>query len=37
VIGIEYCYARGTARKAIDSLAEHGLVMKVQGRGTFVV
>lgn len=29
--------ARGTVRKAIDALAEEGLVIRVQGRGTFVV
>ena len=28
--------ARGTVRKAIDALAEEGLVVRVQGRGTFV-
>jgi DNA-binding GntR family transcriptional regulator len=29
--------ARGTVRKAIDALEEDGLVVRVQGRGTFVV
>jgi DNA-binding GntR family transcriptional regulator len=29
--------ARGTVRKAIDALEEEGLVVRVQGRGTFVV
>lgn len=29
--------ARGTVRKAIETLAEEGLVVRVQGRGTFVV
>lgn len=29
--------ARGTVRKAIDPLEEEGLVVRVQGRGTFVV
>jgi DNA-binding GntR family transcriptional regulator len=28
--------ARGTVRKAIESLAAEGLVRRVQGRGTFV-
>jgi GntR family transcriptional regulator len=28
--------ARGTVRKAIDALEEEGLVVRVQGRGTFV-
>ena len=29
--------ARGTVRKAIAALEEEGLVVRVQGRGTFVV
>jgi len=29
--------ARGTVRKAIDVLADEGLVTRVQGRGTYVV
>ena len=28
--------ARGTVRKAIDALADEGLVVRVQGRGTYV-
>jgi GntR family transcriptional regulator len=32
----EHGVARGTVRKAIDALAEEGLVNRVQGRGTFV-
>jgi GntR family transcriptional regulator len=28
--------ARGTVRKAIDVLADEGLVIRVQGRGTYV-
>lgn len=32
----EHGLARGTVRKAIDALAEEGLVSRVQGRGTFV-
>jgi DNA-binding GntR family transcriptional regulator len=32
----EHGVARGTVRKAIDLLAEEGLVNRVQGRGTFV-
>ena len=32
----EYGVARGTAKKALDSLVEAGLVRRVQGRGTFV-
>ena len=28
--------ARGTVRKAIDLLADEGLVTRIQGRGTFV-
>jgi GntR family transcriptional regulator len=33
----EHDLARGTVRKAIDVLADEGLVNRVQGRGTFVV
>jgi DNA-binding GntR family transcriptional regulator len=33
----EHGLARGTVRKAIDALVEDGLVVRVQGRGTFVV
>ncbi len=29
--------AGGTVRKAIETLAEEGLVVRVQGRGTFVI
>jgi DNA-binding GntR family transcriptional regulator len=29
--------ARGTVRKAIDTLQDEGLVVRVQGRGTYVV
>jgi DNA-binding GntR family transcriptional regulator len=32
----EHGLARGTVRKAIDALADEGLVNRVQGRGTFV-
>ena len=32
----EHGLARGTVRKAVDALAEEGLVNRVQGRGTFV-
>jgi GntR family transcriptional regulator len=32
----EYGVARGTIRKAIEMLRDHGLVVTVQGRGTFV-
>lgn len=32
----EYGVARGTAKKALDSLVEIGQVRRVQGRGTFV-
>ena len=32
----EHGLARGTVRKAIDALADEGLVVRVQGRGTFV-
>jgi GntR family transcriptional regulator len=32
----EYGIARGTAKKALDSLVDAGLVLRVQGRGTFV-
>jgi DNA-binding GntR family transcriptional regulator len=32
----EYGIARGTAKKALDSLVTEGLVRRVQGRGTFV-
>lgn len=32
----EYGIARGTAKKALDSLVNEGLVRRVQGRGTFV-
>ena len=31
----EYGVTRGTAKKALDSLVEVGLVRRVQGRGTF--
>jgi DNA-binding GntR family transcriptional regulator len=33
----EHGLARGTVRKAIDTLVDEGLVNRVQGRGTFVV
>ena len=29
--------ARGTVRKAIDTLEDEGLVVRVQGRSSFVV
>jgi GntR family transcriptional regulator len=32
----EYGIARGTARRAIEVLREAGLVITVQGRGTYV-
>lgn len=32
----EHGVARGTVRKAVDALADEGLVNRVQGRGTFV-
>jgi DNA-binding GntR family transcriptional regulator len=32
----EYGLARGTVIKALDALADDGLVVRVQGRGTFV-
>jgi DNA-binding GntR family transcriptional regulator len=32
----EHDLSRGTVRKAIDALAQAGLVNRVQGRGTFV-
>jgi GntR family transcriptional regulator len=32
----EYGVARGTARKAVELLREHGLVVTVRGRGTYV-
>ena len=32
----EHGLSRGTVRKAIDALADEGLVNRVQGRGTFV-
>jgi GntR family transcriptional regulator len=33
----EHGLARGTVRKAVDALANDGLVERVQGRGTFVI
>ena len=32
----EHRVARGTVRKAVDALADEGLVNRVQGRGMFV-
>lgn len=32
----EYGVARGTARKAVELLRDHGLVVTVRGRGTYV-
>jgi DNA-binding GntR family transcriptional regulator len=32
----QYGIARGTAKKALDSLVHEGLVRRVQGKGTFV-
>jgi GntR family transcriptional regulator len=32
----EYGVSRGTARKAVEQLRESGLVVTVQGRGSFV-
>jgi GntR family transcriptional regulator len=32
----EYGVARGTVRKAVELLRDHGLVVTVQGRGTYV-
>lgn len=32
----EYGVSRGTVRKAIELIRDHGLVVTVQGRGTFV-
>jgi DNA-binding GntR family transcriptional regulator len=32
----EHDLARGTVRKAVDALADEGLVIRVQGRGTYV-
>jgi GntR family transcriptional regulator len=32
----EYGIARGTIRRAIEVLRDHGLVVTVQGRGTYV-
>jgi DNA-binding GntR family transcriptional regulator len=32
----EYELSRGTVVKALDALADAGLVVRVQGRGTFV-
>jgi GntR family transcriptional regulator len=32
----EHELARGTVRKALDVLVEDGLVVRVQGRGTYV-
>jgi GntR family transcriptional regulator len=32
----EHELARGTVRKALDVLVEEGLVVRVQGRGTYV-
>jgi GntR family transcriptional regulator len=33
----QYGIARGTVRRAIETLREAGLVVTVQGRGTYVV
>jgi DNA-binding GntR family transcriptional regulator len=33
----EYGLARGTVRQAMKALEDDGLVVRVQGRGTFVV
>jgi GntR family transcriptional regulator len=32
----EYEVARGTVRKAIEAIRDHGLIVTVQGRGSFV-
>jgi GntR family transcriptional regulator len=32
----EYEVSRGTVRRAVEMLRDHGLVVTVQGRGTFV-
>ncbi len=32
----EYGVSRGTVRRAIEVIRDHGLVVTVQGRGTFV-
>jgi len=32
----EYEVARGTVRKAIEVIRDHGLIVTVQGRGLFV-
>jgi DNA-binding GntR family transcriptional regulator len=32
----QYEVSRGTVRKAIEMIRDHGLVVTVQGRGTFV-
>jgi GntR family transcriptional regulator len=32
----EYGIARGTARRAVEVLRDEGLVITVQGRGTYV-
>jgi GntR family transcriptional regulator len=36
-IADEFGVSQGTARKALDALAQDGLVVRRQGRGTFVV
>ena len=36
-IAAEFGVSQGTARKAISELAAEGLVLRRQGRGTFVV